>query len=77
MIKNNSLTIIKNYVEGLLSPQNFQKELYYNKDMENILSEETQIPSYIKAVNFFTLFLKLIYYAHQESLIVKICLHNF
>ncbi|WP_176700517.1 hypothetical protein [Gilliamella sp. Nev3-1] len=39
----NSIDIIKNYLEGSLSPQDFQKELYYNKDMENLLSKETQI----------------------------------
>ena len=54
-----SMTIIKEYVEGSLSPQNFQKELYYNKDIENILSEETQIPSYIKTVNLFSALLEI------------------
>lgn len=54
-----SMTIIKEYVEGSLSPQNFQKELYYNKDIENILSEETQIPSYIKTENLFYALLEI------------------
>jgi len=72
-----SMTIIKEYVEGSLSPQNFQKELYYNKDIENILSEETQIPSYIKTVNLFNALLEIVYHAHLESLIVKVCSHYF
>ena len=54
-----SMTIIKEYVEGSLSPHNFQKELYYNKDIENILSEETQFPSYIKTVNLFYALLEI------------------
>lgn len=54
-----SMTIIKEYVEGSLSPHNFQKELYYNKDIENILSEETQIPSYIKTENLFYALLEI------------------
>lgn len=49
----NSIDIIKNYLEGSLSPQDFQKELYYNKDIENLLSEETQIPPYTNSQNVF------------------------
>lgn len=49
----NSIDIIKSYLEGSLSPQDFQKELYNNKDIENLLSEETQIPPYTKSQNAF------------------------
>ncbi|MCO6548526.1 MAG: hypothetical protein J6583_12255 [Gilliamella sp.] len=42
----NSIDIIKSYLAGSLSPQDFQKELYYNKDIEDLLSEENQIPPY-------------------------------
>lgn len=49
----NSIDIIKNYLEGSLSPQDFQKELYNNKDIENLLSEETQIPPYTNSQNAF------------------------
>nr|WP_218837759.1 hypothetical protein [Gilliamella apicola] len=49
----NSIDIIKNYLEGSLSPQGFQKELYYNKDMEDLLSKETQIPPYTNSQNAF------------------------
>jgi hypothetical protein len=49
----NSIDIIKNYLEGSLSPQDFQKELYYNKDMEDLLSKETQIPPYTNSQNAF------------------------
>ncbi|MCO6538282.1 MAG: hypothetical protein J6567_10030 [Gilliamella sp.] len=42
----NSIDIIKSYLASSLSPQDFQKELYYNKDIEDLLSEENQIPPY-------------------------------
>ncbi|AOR63370.1 hypothetical protein [Pectobacterium wasabiae] len=38
--------IIKNYLEGNISSKDFKNEIYYNKDIELVLSEEINIPPY-------------------------------
>ncbi|KHT27165.1 hypothetical protein [Pectobacterium carotovorum] len=41
-----AIEIIKNYLEGNLSSEDFQNELYHNKDVEIVLSEQINIPPY-------------------------------
>ncbi|AYH20937.1 hypothetical protein C5E22_22255 [Pectobacterium parmentieri] len=52
------IDIIKNYLEGSISSKNFRNEIYYNKDIELILSEEINIPPYTASGSIYTYLLE-------------------
>lgn len=54
-----AINIIKDYLEDNLSAKAFQKEVYYNRDVEILLSENIDIPPYTNGGNAYIYLLEI------------------